>query len=269
VNATVTVAKLVWVIGSSIDSNAVTDMCKNMMATINDLDPAMPNHFFWCMFHPSTAVVFTFHPGATPGPYYDMYGPITYTTTDMLTTRAAQIMSTFGKPPDTAVLDSSMWDIANWWQKSGRPQQDWPVPHAEIINWCEVTIPKFLLFAQALLPHTQIVYHSPPPAFATTWKPWTVNIDLIINQMYSCLVSKMNFGLLYAKYHFIDFFKIVQAQHHLAGGQMRALYKDDLHPGTMLSLVYMGEVLSRTPSSYGSLHENDDQARRLNSSSSY
>lgn len=251
-NATIpTHKKLVWLIGASIDSNAVTDTCNNMKATVIDLDPAIPNQIFWCALDQSTTLVFTFHPGATPGPYYDLYyksfGPIAastdmLTTTDMLRTRAAQITHAFGKPPDSALVDSSLWDIANWWQKSGRPQ-DWPVPHQEIVNWCQTTIPNFLTFVKALLPHTRIAYHSPPPAFATTWEPWTVRIDQIVNEMYSCLVSKMNSGLLYGKYPFIDFFKIVQAQQLVNGGQMRAMYKDDLHPAPALSLVYMAEVL--------------------------
>jgi len=235
--------KLVWVVGSSIDSNAVKDSCNNAQATVIDLDPAVPNQIFWCVL-PTATLVFSFHPGWTPGPYYDAYGTIMTTTSDILTSRSAQILTAFGKHPDVTVMDSSMWDVANWWQKAGKPN-DWPVPTAEISNWCEATVPAFLKFMQTLLPQTHIFYRSPPPAFATTWMPWTLRIDQVMVAMHGCLVSKLSGGLVYGSFAFVDFFKVAQAQAVLTGGNLRALYKDELHPGAQLSVAYIADVLQR------------------------
>ena len=102
-----------------------------------------------------------------------------------------EILEKFGKPPDATIVDTSIWDLANWWQRAGEPD-DWHVPQFLINYWRNVTVPSFLDFVQDVVPHSHVALRSPPPAFNTPWRDWTRNIHEAVNRMATILSSSRN-----------------------------------------------------------------------------
>jgi hypothetical protein len=235
-------SKLVWFLGSSIDQHAVADACRDANAFING--DGTPH--FYCTFDGFT-LIYSFHPGATDPPYYAGTGAgvIHTTTTQTIYDRLAQIRQTFGKDPDATIVESSVWDAANWWQNRGEIPSSWPVPHERISGWCHNTIPIFLNFVHNAIPHSHIAFRSPPPAFNSGWKSWTQQLSQIVDEMHMCLCASTNTEthLLYGKYPFIDYYQVVQSTHKVLGGSLRQWYRDDIHPGPELGMAEVSAAL--------------------------
>jgi hypothetical protein len=243
------VRKIAWMLGCSIDSQAFVLACKNAGAVI------MPNHmetwstvpdmaFKFCTFH-NISLVFTFHPGATPPPYHDFY-TLNTTTEDIVRSGARKIARIFGKPPDATLVDSSLWDVANWWKKDGSPRH-WRIPHEEISHWSHDTIPAFMKFIEKVVPGGRVAFRSPAPMFPSCVDPWwyACQGDQIVNEMHTSLMKSVNnvTRQLYGKYHFIDYYQIVLAKHKVLGGKLRNWYADTIHPGGEFASAYMSTFL--------------------------
>lgn len=241
--------KLVWFLGCSIDSQAFVTACLNAKAAI------MPDHMEawaaipdvktkWCTFDGFT-LVFSFHPGASPPPYYDYY-VFQSTTPEIVRSEATLIAKTFGKPPDATVVDSSLWDVANWWKKDGAPQT-WAVPHKEISHWSGVTVPAFLKLVQDVVPSSRIAFRSPPPVFKACIAGfyYMCRGPEITDEMYSNLMQSADNAThqIYGKYDLIDYRAIVLAEHKVLGGPLQALYGDTTHPGGHLAAAFIAAVL--------------------------
>jgi hypothetical protein len=241
-------AKLVWFLGCSIDSQAIMHTCLSAGATVAPHNQASDVEFKWCSFNGFT-LVFTFHPGATPPPYYDYYHFGHTTTQDIVTSSLLKIQQIFGKTPDATVVDSSLWDVAGWWKKSGSPHS-WPIPKAEIHTWCSQTVPQFLNFVQAIMPSSRIAFRTPPPVFEScaAGYEYTCQGPEIVDQMYSCLSQSTNTAthLLYGVYHLMDYHNIALSTHQSLGptAPLRSYYVDTIHPGRELSIAYMTAVLT-------------------------
>jgi len=235
-------AKLVWFLGCSLDSQAVVHTCWSGGAPASQSEDPL---FKFCTFNGFT-LVFTFHPGATPPPYYDYYKFET-TTQHIVQTSLLQIQHMFGKLPDATVIDSSLWDVANWWKKNGAPT-NWPVPTKEISQWSSYTVPTFLDFVQATIPSTHVAFRTAPPVFPSCQPgfEYMCRGPEIIEMMYGLMIKATNptTHLLYNKYTLIDYHQVVLSQHKALGGDLRLLYNDNTPPGRDLSLAYIGAVLN-------------------------
>lgn len=234
--------KLVWFFGVSIDSMAVDSYCNANHAAIHViLDTQYSNSDLqhagskWCAVNGLT-IVFSLFPGATPPPYFRGWKSKTLATPhSIMAFRLWQIQGTFGKAPDAVIVDSSLWDVANWWQKDGSPQ-NWPMPDLQIKTWCESTIPAFLMDLQGRLPNSHIALRTIPPVFATRGSEWAFarRGPEIVSKMNSCLWNQHQ---LYGKYPLIDYNAAVHSMVTQWGGSMRQWYIDDLHPGPQLGVA--------------------------------
>jgi len=254
--ATHTKAKdhLVWILGCSIDSQAFVGFCLNKSAVIHgdvgiketkwiqmEKWTQIPDkNTKWCEVDGVT-LFFTFHPGATPPPYYDFY-VFDNTTQDIVKSGAKLILQTFGKTPDATIVDSSLWDVANWWTKDGKPQ-NWVCPHENIRHWSTYTVPRFLKFVQDTVPRSRIAFRSPPPIFNSCVPGfyYMCKIEGIVEEMYSSLLKSTDNPThqLYGKYHLLDYRKIALSVANVSGYPVRAYYGDTAHPNGLLSIPYM------------------------------
>lgn len=239
--ATLNGSKLVWFLGSSVDQHAVVDACNHANAAI------IGDQFLhcYCTFDGFT-LVYSFHPGATPPPYYagTGFGVIEASTHETIESRLQEIKLLFGKRPDATIVESSLWDVANWWQRSGKPE-DWPIPHEQIHHWSHETIPSFLAFVQGVNPHGRIAFRSPPTAFDNSWRDWTQHISDVIDTMCISLraSAQSETHLLPGNYPLLDYHKVVERTCKALGGPCRNWYKDALHPGPELGVAFVDVVL--------------------------
>lgn len=238
-------SKLVLILGASLDEYSVRLACNHAHAPMSP--PSKDDRrSFYCSFNGLT-LVFAFHPGATSPPYFDGLGTWKIGGEALVKLQLQEMVGTFGKPPDAVIVDSSIWDVANWWQRNGKPQ-NWPFPHGEIWQWSEVTVPTFLSLVSKLMPHSHIAFRSQPQAFAGHYTSgpwlWTQRINDIVEEMYSNLVKHYDHStaLLYGKYPLLDYHYVVQSKHKEWGGDLRRFYNDEIHPGPELSLAYMAVV---------------------------
>lgn len=213
-------AKLVWLLGSSLDKNALEWACPGGL-------PEKANNS--CIINGMT-FVWTFLP-----PFRPLDG--------IVRGDLGMLQQRFGKVPDATIVDLSLWDVKDWWEKAGKPT-DWPVPHKEVNQWCHDTIPNFLPVVQEMMPHCHVAFRSQPPVYATHWDGlWFMGKgDKVVEEMYQCVKKEAKdvsvTGTIFGKYSFIDYYKIVAEY----PGDRRKLYKDDLHPGREMSLAYMAEA---------------------------
>lgn len=198
--------------------------------------------FKYCTFDGFT-LVFTFHPGASPAPYWDEYQGLR-TSQQRIQDVAKQIQQTFGRGPDAAVVDSSLWDISSWWLHDGKPAP-WPYPRLEFLiqEWCHRTIPTFLDFVQDLVPHTRIAFRTPFPG-AKACHPhmyFLCNGPAVVHGMTGCLKTSLINTRLYDKYDLLDVNAL--ALQEAQGHPITELYLDDIHPKPALNAAYMSAIL--------------------------
>jgi len=244
--STRTASNLVWFIGCSIDSIATSQACQNANAVIQTWGIAAKSHY--CTFGGLT-LVFTFHPGATPPPYYHYGDELKFdhtTTQDIIRSESQRIEQTFAKPPDAIIVDSSLWDVANWWTKDGRPKHHWRATTTQTSHWCHATIPHFLDFVQKTVPRSRLAFRSLPPVFDTCWEGYLCTMSEAIDKMNKCLLKSKGLAnhQLYDRYSLIDFNGIVHSTSKVLGGPLRKLYNDDVHPGPELSSAYIAAALT-------------------------
>jgi len=237
-------SKLVWFLGCSIDRYATLQACQNANAVIQT--DGVGSHSHYCTFGGLT-LLFTFIPGATPPPYYHYHDlNFDHTTTQyIITSESKQIEQIFSKPPDSIVVDSSLWDIANWWTKDGSPSQHWHASPTDISHWCQATVPDLLKFVQFTVPRSRIALRSIPPVFNTCWEGYLCEVSGAIDEMNKCLLNSQGSTSLqlYDKYSLLDWSDVIHSTEKALGGPLRKLYKDDVHPGPELASAYMDAAL--------------------------
>merc|ERR1719329_195199 len=137
---------------------------------------------------------------------------------------AKEIRQAFGKDPDAAVVDSSLWDIATWWVHSGHPPR-WPFPQQEIANWCSSTIPTFLNFVQGVVPLSRIAFRTPlPGAWAChQGMEFLCNGPEMVSEMTDCLKSSLTNTRLYGKYDLLDLDSVAHGLQAAGGVPVSAL----------------------------------------------
>jgi hypothetical protein len=185
-------------------------------------------------------MVYVYHPGASLPPYFHGYVG-TLTTNEIVDRSAHDIVLKFGQRPTAIVVDSSLWDVSNWWQKSGFPPEPYPVPSPFIAHWCQMDLPNLLLYIGAAYPEIPIAYRTPPPVFVGNEYGQSPQI---IDAMNQCINEKVEFlsKKVYSKYKLIDFYGIVKKA-FLHTTDPQSIYRDVLHPGQELSLSYVNHVL--------------------------
>lgn len=231
---------LILFLGCSLDVYAINHFCTAAETGI----VGFTNNFAYlahCKVGGVT-LVYAFQPGASPPPYWKHYTGAA-TSQQIISQSAKDVAATFGEKPMAIVVDSSLWDVSNWWQKDGMPPEPYPVPHAEIAQWCQTDVPQLLHWVDTAFPGTKIAFRTPPPVFPNNdygQSPQTVD------EMVGCLranATDHTTQKVFSQYHLLDFNELVeQFVSHQAVPTLQ-FYEDVLHPGRQLSMVYMNAVL--------------------------
>lgn len=230
---------LILFLGCSLDIYAINDMCASGQGQL----VGFTNNFAYMAYCTlaTYTLVYVFQPGASAAPYWkDFVG--TLTSQQIIEQSSKDMVIKFGREPTAVVVDSSLWDVSNWWQKAGMPAEPYQVPAADIHRWCHTDLPALLLKVEQMYPRSRIALRTPPPVLGSN--TYGQSID-IVNAMVSCVRSEADFisNKVYGKYTLIDFNKIVQTFFLHQTGPQLSFYKDVLHPGPQLSVEYMKAVL--------------------------
>jgi len=239
--------QLILILGCSLDIYAIGFFCNAATGTPPDqimLSSPM-SYLAFCDVGQFT-VAYAFHPGASPPPYAPDYNPgVMGTTRDIIAKTKNDVIAKFGRAPAAIIVDASLWDSANWWQKSGWP----PYPYinqgtpAYLQQWCNKDVPEILMYVATLYPNTPIAFRTAPTVFSN---PNSYGLSaIVIEQMVSCVEQHRDawgnvygggFGLI-DYHHFVD--TLLQQS-----AAPSAYYKDSLHPGQLVSMMYMNSMLN-------------------------
>jgi len=231
---------LILFFGCSLDIYAINDFCTAAHAPLI----GFTNNFAYMAYCTMAAftIVYVFQPGASAPPYWRDYVG-TLTAQQIVAQSAKDIVVKFGREPTAIVVDSSLWDVSNWWQKASMPIEPYQVPVADIDRWCQTDLPLLLGWIQTNYPRTKIALRTPSPVLGSNTYGQS---SLIVDAMVKCVrETKTDFltNKVYGKYNLIDFHKLIQQFLLHQTATPLSFYKDVLHPGPQLSMVYMNAVL--------------------------
>lgn len=149
---------------------------------------------------------------------------------------AVRVLKT--RAPTMVVIDSSLWDLANWWNRAGRPQATY-VNNSAIEWWCHKGYPQMLQWVLDAFPTSTIVYRTIPTIVATNSSHG--RSPEAIAQMDACLRSELG-----GKFHAIDYRQIVQSRLD-AGISPTDIFlkmrKDGVHPDFDTAALYANAAM--------------------------
>merc|ERR1719359_1319146 len=153
---------LILFLGCSLDIYAIKHFCTSAHANLVGFE----NNFAYLAYCTMAGftLVYVFQPGATAPPYWKDYVG-TQTSQQIITQTAKDVVNMFGREPTAIVVDASLWDVSNWWEKHGRPADPYPVPLAEIGLWCNRYVPNLLNWVQKQYPSAGIAFRTMPTVF--------------------------------------------------------------------------------------------------------
>jgi len=233
---------LVLILGCSLDINAIEYFCTAIGSKVQKFQTRNPFSYLSHCDVGKFTLAYAFHPGAAPMPYFSEYAG-TASAQLVVQNTVHDVQVQFGRQPTAVIVDSSLWDVSNWWEKKGRPKDPYPIPHADIATWCSRDVPNLLNWVQSSYPNSAIAYRTAPTVFADNGYGQTPqNIDAMVK----CIEThKDPLNKLYGKFGFIDYHHFVdEVLKSAAGSGLKLYYKDSLHPGPSLSLMYMNKVLN-------------------------
>merc|ERR1719293_412420 len=138
----------------------------------------------------------------------------------------------FKGPPTLVLVESSLWDLANWWLRRGKPENS-AVPLENITSWCHQGVPEVLGWVRAAFPKSKIAFRTPPTMYAAEYG----RSPEALETMSHCIKEELR-----GKYDVLDYHAVVDDM--LAEGwSRRALFKDNTHPSKHPALSFLSDVL--------------------------
>eukprot|EP00747_Dinoflagellata_sp_TGD_P123299 gnl/TRDRNA2_/TRDRNA2_173793_c0_seq2.p1 gnl/TRDRNA2_/TRDRNA2_173793_c0~~gnl/TRDRNA2_/TRDRNA2_173793_c0_seq2.p1 ORF type:complete len:379 (-),score=23.00 gnl/TRDRNA2_/TRDRNA2_173793_c0_seq2:114-1250(-) len=193
---------------------------KFTLATILNYGTGQPPYWSGSIHAPSLNL--------TGGAHATSHDHIVYDTTDF-----AKRIFGISNPPSVVVVDSSTWDLANWWSRAGRPKAP-GVPPEQILHWCHHGVPELLGWVSSAFPQSRIAFRTPPRLRSDSRGRSTAALDA----MTDCIREE-----LFGKFDIIDFHDIVEEM-IVNGKPKKTLYADALHPSKVSTLGYFNELLN-------------------------
>lgn len=242
---------IVLILGCSLDIYALNYFCKAANAPVIGYtrnpgnEVYEPGNFAYCNMG-GLILAYSFHPGSSGPPYFEacdkvLHGPCSGTRTEYLVQQSVtKVFTTFGKAPSAIVVDSSLWDAANWWAQDGKPPEPYLVPAARLTYWCTKEFPSLINAVHAISPTSRLAFRTAPrvePAFG--YGHSMHNIDAMNNCYRISSLSSL------AAYHLVDYNMLVEMFLQSQGipGQPKEFYEDPFHPGVIPSVLYIDWVL--------------------------
>jgi hypothetical protein len=228
-------------LGCSLDVFAIKHFCTSAQSQLIGFE----NNFAYLAYCSAGGftLVYAFQPGASAPPYWRDYVG-TLNSQQIILQSSQDIPKYFGRPPTAVVVDASLWDVSNWWQKAGMPPEPYPVPQRELSQWCHTDLPQLLSWVSAAYPKSEIAFRTPPPVFPGNGYGQSVANVEEMNRCakdwgYDAMTQKV-----FQNYHLIDYHDLVEKFLLHQTGPRLSFYKDVLHPGKELSLEYINTVMT-------------------------
>lgn len=245
------VGRIVLFLGCSLDIYALNYFCKSAGAPVVGFTRNPGNevygkeNFAYCNVG-GFILAYSFHPGSSGPPYFEacekvLHGRCSTISSEQLHRDSiARVVHTFGMPPSAIIVDSSLWDAANWWGQAGKPAEPYLVDPTRLAHWCTVELPHLINTVQLISPTSKVGFRTAPrvePAFG--YGHSMHNID----GMNLCYRTQAFSNLM--AYHLIDYNLIVDMFLTAQGvpGHPKEFYEDPFHPGVLPSVLYVDSVL--------------------------
>jgi len=245
-------SQVVLFFGCSIDIYALDYFCKAANAPVvgfsrGETTSYGAGNLAYCNVG-GLIIAFSFHPGVSGPPYFkacddvlhgSCSGPVTTVhSAQLIQLSVAAVVTTFGKPPTTIVVDSSLWDVAAWYLRDGSPPEPYVAPIAHVNYWCHTSYPNLMHAVQLASPTSKLAFRTAPRVeFIKGFGHSMANIDA----MNACLRASALTSLV--AYQVIDYNNLIESLLVQQGGLASAYYDDAFHPGVLPSMIYIDWVL--------------------------
>jgi len=243
--------RVILFFGCSIDIYAVDYFCKAANAPVVGFTRTPGSTVFaglenlaYCRIG-GLVLAYSFNPGATGPPYFPECDKVLKRPCSsgilqrgqLIQQSVASVVATFGMPPTAIVVDSSLWDVANWWKQAGNPPEPFIAPPTRLTQWCLQDFPTLMHMVQLASPTSTVSFRTAPRVeFIAGYGHSMTNID----NLNACFRSTGG-GLL--SYHMVDYNSVAETILNQQGGLHSAYFDDAFHPGVILSVVYIDWVL--------------------------
>lgn len=245
-------SQVVLFFGCSLDIYAVDYFCKAANAPIvgfsrGETTSYGTGNLAYCNVG-GMILAFSFHPGVSGPPYFkacddvlhgSCSGPVTtVNSATLIQLSVAAVVASFGRPPTSIIVDSSLWDVAAWYLRDGSPPEPYVAPIAHINYWCHTSYPTLMHAVQLASPTSKLAFRTAPRVeFMAGYGHSMANIDA----MNACLRASALTSLV--GYQVIDYNNLVERLLLQQGGGAAAYYDDAFHPGVLPSMVYIDWAL--------------------------
>jgi len=238
-------SKSVLILGCSVDRYAVEWFCGHFESFL---------HVACTDKKRDLAMGFVFHPGVgyhgdLKPPFYNRtrYGNITSSIIgrgqEALFEHSERMVGE--RFPNMVVVDSSLWDLANWASRDGR---DEPSPK-RLQQWCDHDLGRLMYQVQRSYNKSRIVFRTAP----ITAKPHRVEgveqfSEAAIEFMHQCVKAKSRSGKLFGTFDVIDYHRLVDQlmPKNKSGKMMKDATQwllDGYHPNKEPARLYINEIL--------------------------
>lgn len=141
--------------------------------------------------------------------------------------------------PDLIVVDSSLWDLEQWWLMAGKPKSGGHIGAGILQKWCHIQVPQLISRVQNQYPTSKVVFRNIPRVSPASHKTWGGSVEIPAQDfMNACISQELN-----KKVDIIDYNQIMN-DFIARSGTSGAYKKDGYHPSDAVSLVYMNEIFN-------------------------
>jgi len=139
--------------------------------------------------------------------------------------------------PDLVVVETSLWDLAGWWQHTGHRATP-----ERIQQWCDKDMPYLLKTVSAYFPQSRIVFRTAPKVAPWSTERWT---QQNFEAMHDCVLQKSAARVeAFEHVGVIDYYDVMEKLIASTGrDQLDSLWKSDgYHPSEMPGRLYLNEI---------------------------
>jgi hypothetical protein len=142
--------------------------------------------------------------------------------------------------PDLVVVETSLWDLSVWWQKTGHKATP-----ERLQQWCDKDLPYLLKSVSDVFPQSRIVFRTAPKAAPRSVERWTPE-DFVA--MHDCVLRRSaGTGKVFERVGVIDYYdimeKLFESTARTDPDHVELLWRaDGYHPSPMPSRLYFNEI---------------------------
>lgn len=142
--------------------------------------------------------------------------------------------------PDLVVVETSLWDLAGWWQNTGGLQ----ATPERLQKWCDHDLPHLLEFVTYFFNQSRVIFRTAPQVAPWSTERWT---QADFEAMHECVVRRSaGTGEVIEHVGVLDYHEIVDkliASASAAKSLAQVLWQDDgYHPAALPGRLYLNEV---------------------------